>query len=539
MARHGRVNRMSPSHGWRLVLVGAVACMTLLGAILTGSPLLIAVAGIVWGAACAVTAERVSTGVRARHRRAALDPVSGLPGHDRLLADIERALGPDGFGAAIHICVLQGMGRYNDAYGEACGDAMIGWLARKLSDTVAGRATVYRLRGASFAVMCTLAEPCEDIPGLCATALLEVGEGFVIRGAVGRATLPREASSAAAGIEMATRRAVGERRENPADAELRPPENPLDVLPLVRPRYGVAEVAARIGRRLGLDPSELDELEAAAHLRDVGNMALPNDVLTHAGELPDEEWEFVRLHTVVGERLLAANFGMESVARLVRASHERFDGSGYPDGLRGADIPLGARILFVCGAFQDMTSMRSHRTARSASEALAELAAGAGSQFDPDVVAAFEVEFAPSPASADEPSAALGHRPLHVLVADDDPASRFLLARAIDAAGHRCTTAEEGLAAWRSFRRLRPDVVICDSALPKINAERLCRRIRQDEVARQTYFVTLVALQDGQRIQRDPESGADDYLTKPFDREDLETLLAVAVNEVILRQDPQ
>jgi two-component system response regulator RpaA len=82
-------------------------------------------------------------------------------------------------------------------------------------------------------------------------------------------------------------------------------------------------------------------------------------------------------------------------------------------------------------------------------------------------------------------------------------------------------------------------VVICDSALPKINAERLCRRIRQDEVARQTYFVTLVALQDGQRIQRDPESGADDYLTKPFDREDLETLLAVAVNEVILRQDPQ
>jgi GGDEF domain-containing protein len=327
--------------------------------------------------------------VREHHRRVALDPVSGLPGHDRLIADVERALGPDGYGAAVHVCVLQGMGRYNDAYGEACGDAMIGWLARKLSDAVAGRATVYRLRGASFAVMCTLAEPCEDIPGLCGKALLEVGEGFVIRGAVGRATLPREASAAAAGIEMATRRAVGERRENPADAELRPPENPLDVLPLVRPRYGVAEVAARIGRRLGLDPSELDELEAAAHLRDVGNMALPSDVLTRAGELPAQEWEFVRLHTVVGERLLAANFGMESVARLVRASHERFDGSGYPDGIAGAAIPLGARVIAVCDAYDAMTSTRPYRLAMSRERAVEELRRCAGTQFDPIVVDAF------------------------------------------------------------------------------------------------------------------------------------------------------
>src|SRR5947209_3887643 len=101
---------MSPSHGWRLVLVGAVACIALLAAILTSSPLPIAVAGAVWGAACALTAERVNTRVRVRHRRAALDPVSGLPAQDRLLADIEHALAPDASGAAIHVCVLQGMG---------------------------------------------------------------------------------------------------------------------------------------------------------------------------------------------------------------------------------------------------------------------------------------------------------------------------------------------------------------------------------------------------------------------------------------------
>jgi response regulator RpfG family c-di-GMP phosphodiesterase len=307
-------------------------------------------------------------------------------------------------------------------------------------------------------------------------------------------------------------------------------------VPTVHPRYEVAEVAARIGRRMGLSPLELDDLEAAAHLRDVGNMALPSDVLTRAGELPSHEWDFVRLHTVVGERLLAANFGMESVARLVRSSHERWDGGGYPDGLAATEIPLGARILFVCGAFQDMTSQRPHRPARDAGDALVELALRAGTQFDPDVVAAFESEFAPlaTPIVAELPRH--GRRPLSVLVADDDAASRFLLSRAIEAAGQHCTAVADGASAWRAFRRLRPDVVICDAHLPGMTAERLCRRIRYEEGERQTYFVTLVALQEDERIQRGPEAGADDFLAKPFDRDDLHTLLTVAFNEVSVRR---
>jgi response regulator RpfG family c-di-GMP phosphodiesterase len=223
----------------------------------------------------------------------------------------------------------------------------------------------------------------------------------------------------------------------------------------------------------------------------------------------------------------------------VRSSHERWDGSGYPDGLTGEEIPLGARILFVCGAFQDMTSERPHRPAREAKDALAELALGAGTQFDPDVVSAFQKEFAPPEEAAQRELGRPGRHTLNVLVADDDAASRFLLTRAIDAAGQRCTTVEEGMSAWRTFRRLRPDIVICDSRLPKMSAERLCRRIRQEEGDRQTYFVTLVALQEGERIQRELETGADDFLAKPFDREDLETLLRVAFNEVSLRRDPE
>jgi HD-GYP domain-containing protein (c-di-GMP phosphodiesterase class II) len=161
----------------------------------------------------------------------------------------------------------------------------------------------------------------------------------------------------------------------------------------VAPGYDVAALASRIGRRLGLSGDELHDLETVAHLRDVGNIAIPSAVLTRSGGLPGHEWEFIRLHTTIGERLLATNFEMEHVARLVRSSHERWDGSGYPDGLAGDTIPLASRIVFVCSAFADMTTARPHRVARDVPEALRELERGAGTQFDPNVVKAFRSEF--------------------------------------------------------------------------------------------------------------------------------------------------
>ena len=141
------------------------------------------------------------------------------------------------------------------------------------------------------------------------------------------------------------------------------------------------------------------------HLCDVGNVAVPRAVLGYPGKINGPEWQFILLHTLVGERLLAGPLGMEPVARLVRYSHERWDGSGYPHGLAGESIPLGSRIVFVCSAFHDMTSDRPHHAALDPADALAQLERGAGSQFDPAVVAAFCAELAgpprpPSPSSA-------------------------------------------------------------------------------------------------------------------------------------------
>lgn len=125
---------------------------------------------------------------------------------------------------------------------------------------------------------------------------------------------------------------------------------------------------------------------AFAELRDVGMMAVPDSVILTDGGLGLEDRRLIRLHTLVGERLLSANFGMGEVATIVRSSHEQIDGRGYPDGLAGDQIPLAARIVFACGVFSDLTTERTHRRSLAPDHALAEVRRAAGTQFDPAVV---------------------------------------------------------------------------------------------------------------------------------------------------------
>ena len=129
----------------------------------------------------------------------------------------------------------------------------------------------------------------------------------------------------------------------------------------------------------------------AAELHDVGKVAVPDAILSKPGPLSEAEWGYMREHTIVGDRILSAAPALEGVAKLVRASHERFDGRGYPDQLRGEEIPLGARIVTVCDAFHAMTSDRPYRPALAVQDALDELHRCAGRQFDPAVVRAFSL----------------------------------------------------------------------------------------------------------------------------------------------------
>ncbi len=332
---------------------------------------------------------------------AQVDRVTGLATHERLVADLKREL-EGGGEVTLYLFSLDGFKDYNDAYGDACGDALLGWLGRKLRDAVGSYGGAYRMRGGSFALLAVGSERFAN--ALCASAasaLSESGDGFQISCDVGSASLPREVANPREALELAARRASKASGERHVRSGRRAPSDAIEALRLVRSRQDVAALAVAIARRLDVPEAEIAHIENAMHLCDVGNVAVPRAVLSYPGKITGPEWQFILLHTLVGARLIAGPLGLEPVARLVRYSHERWDGSGYPDGLAGEAIPLGSRIVFVCSAFHDMTSERPHHPALEPADALAQLERGAGSQFDPAVVAAFGVEFA---GESDEPA---------------------------------------------------------------------------------------------------------------------------------------
>ena len=153
--------------------------------------------------------------------------------------------------------------------------------------------------------------------------------------------------------------------------------------PTARHSYVVLDLARRVGRRLGLARPHLAEVEQVALLHDVGKLAIPLAILSKPGPLDDEEWATMRSHPAIGAEAIASVSELAHLAPAVRACHERWDGSGYPDGLAGYDIPIASRITFVCDAYDAMTSDRPYRAARSRLVALAELLGGAGQQFCP------------------------------------------------------------------------------------------------------------------------------------------------------------
>ena len=150
----------------------------------------------------------------------------------------------------------------------------------------------------------------------------------------------------------------------------------------------VLELADRVAARLGLDAAAADQVQQAALLHDIGKIAVPDAILNKPGPLTAEEWEVMHTHPITSEEIAVAAGGMEDLAPVLRAEHERWDGRGYPDGLAGEQIPLASRITFVCDAYQAMTSDRPYRSALSHDDARKEIAAGAGTQFCPNAARA-------------------------------------------------------------------------------------------------------------------------------------------------------
>jgi two-component system, cell cycle response regulator len=325
------------------------------------------------------------------------DALTELRNRRSLMTDLEREL-PFATPEEPRVLVLfdlDGFKQYNDAFGHLAGDGLLERLGARLESVVVGQGRAYRLGGDEF---CVFFKPgpagVEPLLASCSAALTESGEGFSIGASYGSVMAPGEAQDATEALQVADRRMYAQKAGGRMSAGRQSRDVLLSTLTEREPDLGehlhdVAKLALGVGQELGMGPEDLDEVARAAELHDVGKVAIPDAILNKPGPLDDSEWNFMRRHTIIGERILLSAPALRPVARLVRSSHERWDGGGYPDGLAGEDIPLGARIVAVCDAFDAMTTDRPYRRRMSDAAALAELRANAGTQFDPRVVKTF------------------------------------------------------------------------------------------------------------------------------------------------------
>jgi diguanylate cyclase (GGDEF)-like protein len=329
------------------------------------------------------------------------DGLTGLSNRRSLSADLTHLIPAATESEPLLLAMfdLDGFKLYNDTFGHPAGDTLLTRLANRLDAAVSGAGRAYRMGGDEFCIVARL-DSAEQALGLVANstrALNESGEGFTVSASHGAVLIPLETANLTEALRLADQQLYA----NKSSSRFSVCRQMTDVLvqmsierslDLGEHMSAVADLAETVSLRLGLSREQTDEVKRASSLHDIGKLAIPESILGKPGPLSAAEWDFIRQHTLIGERILMAAPALARCAAIVRSSHEAWDGSGYPDGLIGEQIPLEARILAVCDAFEAMISDRSYRPARAPEQALAELRRCSGTQFDPDVVAAFAVE---------------------------------------------------------------------------------------------------------------------------------------------------
>jgi diguanylate cyclase (GGDEF)-like protein len=339
-----------------------------------------------------------------RDPRTGMAPVDAFRG--AAVRELERAKRS---GAPISLALfdVDGFRALNASHGPAAGDTVLGIVADALRDATRTTDALGRTGADELAVLlCDTpldgALSCAQrvVDQVAATLIPGAGEVTISAGAAQHArggSVETLLAAAGAGLDLA--RAAGGSRVSVAahDADAAPPASHLDVVDALastlteRDRYtgehseSVVDMACAVAGSFGLEEREIHRIGQAALLHDIGKVAIPDQILNKPAALDEQEWVLMREHPVIGERILRAIPGMEGIARIVRHEHESFDGSGYPDGLAGEQIPLGSRIILACDTYHAITSDRPYRARRPHSAAVVELSRCAGSQFDPRV----------------------------------------------------------------------------------------------------------------------------------------------------------
>jgi two-component system cell cycle response regulator len=348
--------------------------------------------------------------VQSAQHEAGTDALTGLANRRSLLRDLDLA-SSSSVPSFLSMFDLDGFKYYNDTYGHPAGDELLRRIARTLDREAGPGVRAYRLGGDEFCLLGkTPGTGLDQSVSEIATSIAQRGQGFKVSASYGTVRLQAEAPEGVEALRVADRRMYAAKNHGRASAE----RQSTDVLmAVVRERspdlgehaFGVSELTVALGRAMGIEAGELQQLRHAAILHDIGKMAIPEEILAKGGSLDEEEWSFVRRHTLIGERIVGSAPALAGVANIIRSTHERWDGEGYPDGLAGEEIPLGARAIFVCDAFEAMTAGRPYAKACSPPEAIMELKACSGTQFDPDLVETFMAMMSKPAAEADAKAA--------------------------------------------------------------------------------------------------------------------------------------
>lgn len=428
--------RVAAPHTIVLTLLATVGALALL-VVAAFRPVTRLAVGLAAGALLVATVRATLThlaNVRMLRRsahEAVTDGLSGLGNRRRLMEDLQDAVDDtlSGHASTLVFFDLNGFKRYNDTFGHAAGDSLLARAGAALSKVIDSRGRAYRLGGDEFCVLLEGRVARHDrLIASAASAFTERGSAFTVSACFGLAIVPDDAHSASALLQLADERMYADKARSSRHSGAQTRDVLLQLLNERTPAFhehvnGVGQLVTELAPQFSLDSEQLDELLRAAELHDIGKLAIPDKILHKPGPLTEEEWQFMRQHPIIGERILNAAPALRPVAQLVRASHERWDGDGYPDGLAGSAIPLGARILAACDAYVAMTFERCYQTARTKRDAIEELQRSAGGQFDPAVIEALCGHLAnsttaePSPSSGEtndsQTTAALHNLPSH------------------------------------------------------------------------------------------------------------------------------
>ena len=390
--------------GWRVLLVPGAFALTSLGILVASTfnevtalaVILSSLSLVVAIARMSVTFGENSRMLRTSRYEAMTDALTGLGNRRKLMIDLDEAMEHRADDPMLMLLFdLDGFKSYNDTFGHPAGDALLARLGNNLTRALTGRGTLYRMGGDEFCALARIGEEgIEPVISTALSALTEEGEGFSITASFGHIILPEEADEPSEALRIADQRMYVHKNGGRASVGKLSSDLLMRVLSERSPELAahlndVARLAESVARKLQLDQEEVEQIRRAAELHDVGKVGIPDQILNKPGPLEDHEWDFMRRHTIIGERILLAVPALTKVAHIVRSSHERWDGKGYPDQLAASDIPLGSRIAAVCDAFDAMTQNRPYREKMADEDALNELRRCAGSQFDPIVVEAF------------------------------------------------------------------------------------------------------------------------------------------------------